>query len=135
MRIRTGSASLVAGLSLAVALSACSGPVEPDPEGWAVAIEEVPGVTSAEVEYQEFVSGEEAVVVIATETNDEEELEGILRESVDRFLIATEGMPTFGLDYSARSEDGTIALYPEDIGWTSWTVDVLRDEAAAEARG
>ena len=130
-RVRT--AGLVAAVLLL--LPACSGGSGADPEAWASALEDVPGVASADVEFSRSGPGYFADVTVMTDTDDAAELERILRESAGVFVEVTSDMDTFGLDYMVLDADGTRALYPESIGWNSGTIGFLRDDVAAEPRG
>jgi hypothetical protein len=128
-------AILTAALLAVVALSGCSDEATADPEGWAAALEEVAGVTSADVEFDTYGTGEFSHVVVRTDTNDPVQLEAVLRASIERFVDVTADMDTFGLDYSVRTADGAGALYPEGIGWNGGTIGFLREDVAAEADG
>jgi hypothetical protein len=112
-------------------LPACAGEAEADPEAWAAALEDVPGVTSADVDFDSYGTGEFSHVVVRTDTNDPVQLETVLRDSIRRFVDVTADMDTFGLDYSVRTADGNSALYPEGIGWNGGTIGFLRDDVAA----
>ncbi|MFJ6001575.1 hypothetical protein [Arthrobacter sp. NPDC092385] len=126
------TAGVVAAVLLV--LPACSDTATADPEAWATALEDVPGVTSADVEFGRYGPGNQADVTVRTATNDSAELEQILRESVAVFVDVTADMDTFALDYSVRTADGTRALHPEGIGWDSSPITFLRDDVA-EADG
>lgn len=121
-------------LALALLLPACSSGAKADPEGWAAALEEVPGVTSAEADFGKYGAGYQSDVVVRTDTNDYAELEKILRESVTVFVDVTADMDTFSVHFKVGNADGTGVLYPESIGWNSGTIGFLRDDVA-EADG
>jgi uncharacterized membrane protein len=130
-RVRTAGAVA----AVLVLLPACSGEAGADPEAWASALEDVPGVTAADVEFSRSGPGHFADVTVMTDTDDSGELERILRESAGVFVEVTSDMDTFGLDYMVLNADGTRALYPEGIGWNSGTIGFLRDDVAAEPGG
>jgi hypothetical protein len=128
-------AILTACLLAVVALSGCSDDTEADPEAWAAALEDVPGVTSADVEFGRFGPGHQADVTVRTDVIDVAGVEQVLRASVRRFVDVTAGRDTFGIDFEVRTADGTGLLRPESIGWDSGTIGFLREDVAAEADG
>jgi hypothetical protein len=130
-RFRT---TVVLALALLL-LPACSSGAEADPEGWAAALEEVPGVTSAEADFGRYGAGYQSDVVVRTDTNDYAELEKILRESVTVFVEVTADMDTFSVHFKVGNADGTGVLYPETIGWDSGPIGFLREDVAAESGG